>query len=103
VVDFVEYFDTIRLIVFYFVTFKDMSLVGEQNMPLVKVKQNYQVTIPLEVREQLHIEQGDLLEATVEDDTVVLKPKVVFDRKSVEASLTKGNEEVSAGETVRQR
>jgi AbrB family looped-hinge helix DNA binding protein len=65
-----------------------MYFTREQNMPLVKVKQNFQVTIPFEVRKQLQIKLGDLFEATVEDDTVVLKPKVLFDRKSVGASST---------------
>jgi len=65
-----------------------MYFTREQNMPLVKVKQNYQVTIPFEVRKLLQIKLGDLFEVTVEDDTVVLKPKVLFDRKSAGASST---------------
>lgn len=51
-------------------------------MSLVKVKQNYQVTIPVEVREQLHIELGDLFEATVYNDGILLTPKVVVDKTS---------------------
>ena len=65
-----------------------MYFTREQIMPLVKVKQNFQVTIPFEVRKQLQIKLGDLFEVTVEDDTVVLKPKVLFDRKSVGVSST---------------
>jgi AbrB family looped-hinge helix DNA binding protein len=67
-----------------------MYFTREQNMPLVKVKQNFQVTIPFEVRKQLQIKMGDLFEVTVEDDTVVLKPKVLFDRKRAEASSIDG-------------
>ena len=50
-------------------------------MPLVRVKEKFQVTIPTELREALHLAVGDLLEATVEDETIVLKPKAVVDRR----------------------
>ena len=79
-----------------------MYFTREQNMPLVKVKQNFQVTIPFEVRKQLQIKLGDLFEATVEDDTVVLKPKVVFDRKSVRASSTEDIPKARSGKGVDQ-
>ena len=44
-------------------------------MPLVKVKEKFQVTIPTELREALHLTVGDLLEATIQGQTIVLKPK----------------------------
>jgi AbrB family looped-hinge helix DNA binding protein len=69
-------------------------------MPLVRVKQKFQVTLPAEVREELHIEEGDLLEAIVHDDSVVLTPKAVVDKKSLDAYLTERLEELRAGETV---
>ena len=50
-------------------------------MPLVRVKEKFQVTIPTELREALHLTVGDILEATVEADTIVLKPKAVVDRR----------------------
>ena len=50
-------------------------------MPLVRVKEKFQVTIPTELREALHLAVGDILEATIENETVVLKPKAVIDRK----------------------
>ena len=61
-----------------------MALTGEQNMPIVKVTRNFQVTIPLEVREQLGIEKGDILEAVVQGKAVMFKPKVLLDRESVD-------------------
>jgi len=64
----------------YFLTFKPMSSRGELTLPLVKVKEKFQVTIPTELREALHLTVGDLLEATIENDTIVLKPKAVVDR-----------------------
>jgi AbrB family looped-hinge helix DNA binding protein len=45
------------------------------------VKEKFQVTIPTELREALHLAVGDILEATVEDETIVLKPKAVVDRR----------------------
>ena len=49
-------------------------------MPLVKVKEKFQITLPVELREVLHLAVGDLLEATIEDNVIVLKPKAVVDR-----------------------
>ena len=65
----------------YFLTFKPMSSRGELTLPLVKVKEKFQVTIPTELRAALHLTVGDLLEATIENETIVLKPKAVVDRR----------------------
>ena len=40
----------------------------------VRVKHKGQVTIPQEIRIQLGIEEGAILEITKEDDKIVLKP-----------------------------
>lgn len=56
-------------------------------MPLVKVKEKFQVTIPTELREALHLAVGDMLEATIEQDKIVLKPKVVLDRAEAWATI----------------
>ena len=48
-------------------------------MPLVKVKEKFQITLPAELRDVLHLAVGDLLEATVEQDKIVLTPKAVVD------------------------
>ena len=53
---------------------------GVLTLLLVKVKEKFQVTIPAELRDALHLAVGDLLEATIEQDTIVLKPKAVVDR-----------------------
>src|ERR687884_1430494 len=58
-----------------------MSSQGESTLPLVRVKEKFQVTIPTELREVLHLAVGDILEATIENETIVLKPKAVVDRK----------------------
>jgi AbrB family looped-hinge helix DNA binding protein len=47
----------------------------------VKVKEKFQITLPAELREALHLAVGDLLEATIQDNVLVLKPKIVVDRE----------------------
>ena len=56
-------------------------------MPLVKVKEKFQITLPAELREVLHLAVGDLLEATIQDNVIVLKPKVVVDRAQAWAKI----------------
>ncbi len=53
---------------------------GEHVMALVRVKQNFQITLPVEVRNALSIAQGDFLEATVHGNAIILTPKAVIDR-----------------------
>ena len=53
---------------------------GVLTLPLVKVKEKFQITLPAELREVLHLAVGDLLEATIQGQTIVLKPKDVVDR-----------------------
>lgn len=43
---------------------------------VVRVRQKGQVTLPLEVRRQLRLQEGDLLEASVENGRIVLQPVV---------------------------
>src|SRR5215475_13427691 len=54
---------------------------GVPPMPLVKVKEKFQVTIPMEIREAVPLAVGDILEATVQGTTIVLTPKTVVDRE----------------------
>ena len=62
-------------------------------MSLVKVRQKGQVTLPQNVRDELQIEEGNYLEASVENYAIVLKPKIMVDRR-----IEKKNE---AGEVCR--
>lgn len=63
-------------------------------MPLVKIKEKYQVTIPAAIRQRLGLKAGDLLEAELKDGQIVLKPKIVIDKfKAIEklfAALERG-------------
>jgi AbrB family looped-hinge helix DNA binding protein len=63
-----------------------MEFTGEQIMTIVKVSRQFQVTIPVEVREQLGIGKGDILEAAVQGDAVIFKPKVLLDRKTMKTT-----------------
>ncbi len=50
-------------------------------MPLVKVKEKYQVTLPSSVRREAGLTVGDLLEAEVKDSIITLTPKSIVDRE----------------------
>ena len=43
-------------------------------MSKVRVKRKGQVTIPIELRSKLGIQEGAILEITTQDDTILLKP-----------------------------
>jgi AbrB family looped-hinge helix DNA binding protein len=54
-------------------------------MPIVAVKNKYQVVIPAKLRKQVGIEVGDLLEAKVERGKVTFTPKSLVDRGIAES------------------
>lgn len=73
-----------------------MSFRGVLTLPLVKVKGKFQITLPAELREQLRLVVGDLLEATIQGQTIVLKPKDVVDRAQARQQLIEVMERVHA-------
>jgi AbrB family looped-hinge helix DNA binding protein len=56
-------------------------------MSLVKLKGKGQMTLPIEIRELLALDEGDLLEANVEKGKIVLIPKTVLDRSTAFKAL----------------
>ena len=77
---------------------------------LVKLQRKGQVTIPVRLRAQVGLADGDLVEATVERGKIVLTPKLVLDRSSgreytaaqrraIDARLSKSLEEAKKGKT----
>ena len=46
-------------------------------MALVKVKKNYQVIIPQEIRKEMNIAEGDTLEMIVKNDKLEVRPVIV--------------------------
>ena len=51
-------------------------------MPLVTVKPKFQVTIPAGLRKDIDFREGDLMEATLVGDGILLRPKDVVDRNA---------------------
>jgi AbrB family looped-hinge helix DNA binding protein len=66
-------------------------------MPLVRVKEKFQVTIPNSLRKTIPLAVGDVLEAEIRGKAIVLKPKAVVDRATVEAAIKEGLDDLSAG------
>ena len=54
-------------------------------MEIVTVKSKFQIVIPQHIREQVHLEVGDLLEAGIEDGKITFTPKSLVDRHLAEA------------------
>jgi AbrB family looped-hinge helix DNA binding protein len=73
-----------------------MNYQGVLILPLVKVKEKFQITLPVEIREQLRLGVGDLLEATIQGQTIVLKPKDVVDRAQTRQQLIEVMDRVHA-------
>ena len=74
-------------------------------MALVKIKDKYQVTLPVLLREQAGLEVGDVLEIRTEGKKITLTPKSLVDR-DIEISLRqyregKGRTFSSAKEAIR--
>ena len=67
-------------------------------MPLAKLKQKGQVTIPAAIRDELGLREGDYVEIAREADHIVLTPKDVVDRHpATDAALAEGVADVRAG------
>lgn len=67
-------------------------------MPLAKVKQKGQVTIPAEIREELGLLEGDYVEVRRERGRIVLTPKEMVDRHpAIDAAIAEGLADARAG------
>lgn len=64
-------------------------------MPIVTVKNKYQVVIPQLLREQVGVQVGDLLEAQVDKGKIVFTPKSIVDR-----AVAEGLDDVKKGRTL---
>ena len=49
-------------------------------MPVIKLLRHGQITLPKELREVLGVKEGDILEAEMKENQVVLKPKTLIDK-----------------------
>ena len=68
------------------------TIKGGKPMPLVQVREKAQITIPSKIRKALSIKEGDYLEAEVEDNKIVLIPKILVDKASSVTLSEKGEE-----------
>ena len=66
-------------------------------MPLVRVKEKFQVTLPAGVRQQAGVVVGDVLEAKVQGHKITLTPKVVVDRAVMDKRLAEGRADLKTG------
>ncbi len=66
-------------------------------MPLVRVKEKFQVTIPSSVRKGFPLAVGDVLEAEVKGKVIMLRPKAVVDRAVIEEAIEEGLLDLKAG------
>jgi AbrB family looped-hinge helix DNA binding protein len=60
-------------------------------MSLIQVREKAQITIPSSIRKELGIKKGDYLDIVKEDDKIVIIPKILIDKVSVNLSA-KGEE-----------
>jgi len=60
-------------------------------MFLIQVREKAQITIPSRIRKELGIKKGDYLDIVKEDDKIVIIPKILIDKVSVNLSV-KGEE-----------
>jgi AbrB family looped-hinge helix DNA binding protein len=52
-------------------------------MPVVKIKDKFQVTIPASIRKAADLDIGDYLEAEIREDGILLIPKTITDRNAL--------------------
>ena len=53
-------------------------------MTLVTVKPKFQITIPAKLRRRIDLQEGDLMEATIVEDGILLRPKDVVARNAAD-------------------
>ena len=46
---------------------------------VMQIRQNFQITLPAEIRKKLHLEVGDFLETEIKDGRVIIKPQKTID------------------------
>jgi AbrB family looped-hinge helix DNA binding protein len=66
-----------------------------QAIAAVKVGASRQVAIPKKIHDRLGLKAGDYLEIAVEDDRIILTPKVLVDRR-----IAEGLADFKAGRTL---
>lgn len=65
------------------------NIQGGAKMPTIKVLRNGQLTLPARFRKVLELKQGDLLNAELEDNKIVLKPVTTVEREKMKEGAKK--------------
>ena len=60
--------------------FQLSNISNKHTMAFVTIKPKFQVTIPAKLRKGIDLREGDIMEATLVSDGILLKPKEVVDR-----------------------
>lgn len=68
----------------------------EQRAPFVTVKTKFQITIPNKLRRRFSLKIGDVLEADIKNNKIVLSPKKLVDR-DLEAVLAESAKDFKEG------
>jgi AbrB family looped-hinge helix DNA binding protein len=81
--------------------------IKESEKALVKIRKNYQITLPRRLRHKLNFSQGDYLEVEIQNESIVLKPvKVIrtdqeyFYTKQWQEKEAEVDEEIRRGDIV---
>lgn len=77
-----------------------MQNLKETTLPLVRVKDKFQITIPTKIRKQIHIKKGDILEVDIKNKVIIIKPKILLDKANVENAINEGLEDYKKGKIV---
>jgi len=64
-------------------------------MPIVKVKEKAQITLPAKMRRKLGIKEGDYLEASVDKNKIILVPQLLVGKFAEVTLSAKGEEMLS--------
>jgi AbrB family looped-hinge helix DNA binding protein len=74
-----------------------MEVRKEKVIPLTRVGERYQVTIPKDAREAVGLKAGDLVEARPGKGCIILYPEVVINKVDVEKRLAEAEADLKAG------
>ena len=81
--------------------------IKEPEKALVKIRKNYQITLPRHLRHKLNLSQGGYLEIEIQNESIVLKPvKVIqpdqeyFYTKQWQEKETEVDDEIRRGDIV---
>ena len=76
-------------------------------MELIKIRKNFQVTIPQSLRRLIHLAEGDLVEAEVKDGALVIRPVHVvpagqeyFHTREWQAKEAEADADIAAGRLI---